>query len=126
LEASVDEVVLARCRLTTVTREGGTGKVPRAHDSATGRDGAVDVLPTDLTAELGCRKRSRNIALAAARPTESQIAAIDLHGLLLPDGPISPQHAVHVISHLAATLQPPKHYSRRVDPGLHMKVEVRQ
>jgi serine/threonine protein kinase, bacterial len=126
LEASVDEVVLERCRLITVTREGGTGEVPRAHDSATGRDGAVDVLPTDLTADLGCRKRSRNEGLTAARPTESHIAAIDFHGLLVPDGPTSPQHAVHSISQLAATLQEPNHHSRRVEPGLHMKVEVRQ
>jgi hypothetical protein len=126
LEASVDEVMLKRCRLITVSREGGTGELPRAHDSATGREGAVDVLPTDLTAELGCRKRSRSEAHTAARPTEPQINAIDFHGLLVRDGPISPQHGVHVKSQLAATLQEPKRDSRRVDPGLHTKVEVRQ
>jgi hypothetical protein len=126
LEASVDEVVLKHRRLITVSREGSTGELPRAHHGATGRDGAVDVLPTDPTAELGCRKRSRNEAHTASRATEPQINAIDFHGLLVRDGPISPQHGVHMTSQLAATLQEPKHDSRRVDPGLPMKAEVRQ
>jgi serine/threonine protein kinase len=124
LEAPVDEVVFGRYRLTALIGEGGMGKVYKAHDSQIGRDVAIKVLPTDLSAEPGYRERFRREAHTAARLTEPHIIpiydtgevdgqlylvmpvidGIDVHGLLARDGPMSPQRAVHVIPQLAAAL----------------------
>jgi serine/threonine protein kinase len=124
LEAAVDEVVFGRYRLIAVIGEGGMGKVFKAHDSVIGRDVAVKVLPTELSAEPGYRERFRREAHTAARLTEPHIVpiydtgevdgqlylvmpiidGIDVHGLLARDGPMSPQRAVHVITQLAAAL----------------------
>jgi serine/threonine protein kinase len=122
---AVDEVVFGRYRLLALIGEGGMGKVYKAHDSVIGRDVAVKVLPTELSAEPGYRERFRREALTAARLTEPHIIpiydtgevdgqlylvmpiidGIDVHGLLARDGAMSPQRAVHVITQLAAALQ---------------------
>ena len=101
------------------------GKVYKAHDSVIGRDVAIKVLPTNLSAEPGYRERFRREAHTAARLTEPHIIpiydtgevdgqlylvmpvidGIDVHGLLQRDGPMSPQRAVLVIAQLASALQ---------------------
>ena len=101
------------------------GKVYRAHDSVIGRDVAVKVLPSELSAEPGYRERFRREAHTAARLSEPHIVpifdtgevdgqlylvmpiidGIDLQGLLARDGAMSPQRAVHVVTQLAAALQ---------------------
>ncbi|MGH3542105.1 MAG: protein kinase domain-containing protein [Mycobacterium sp.] len=124
MEAAVDEVVFGRYRLIAVIGEGGMGKVYKAHDSVIGRDVAVKVLPTELSAEPGYRERFRREAHTAARLTEPHIIpiydtgevdgqlylvmpvidGIDVQGLLARDGPMSPQRAVAVIAQLASAL----------------------
>lgn len=121
----MDEVVFGRYRLIAVIGQGGMGKVYRAHDSVIGRDVAVKVLPTELSAQPGYRERFRREALTAARLTEPHIIpiydtgevdgqlylvmpiidGIDLQGLLTRDGPMSPERAVSVITQLAGALQ---------------------
>jgi serine/threonine protein kinase len=125
MEAAVDEAVFGRYRLIALIGEGGMGKVYKAHDSVIGRDVAVKVLPTELSAEPGYRERFRREAHTAARLTEPHIIpiydtgevegqlylvmpvidGIDVHGLLARDGAMSPQRAVQVITQLAAGLQ---------------------
>ncbi len=125
MEAAVDEVVFGRYRLIALIGEGGMGKVYKAHDTVIGRDVAIKVLPTQLSAEAGYRERFRREAHVAARLTEPHIIPIydtgevdgqlylvmpiingtDLHGLLRRDGPMSPQRAVQIITQLAAALQ---------------------
>ncbi|HZU47126.1 MAG TPA: protein kinase [Mycobacterium sp.] len=120
----MDEVVFGRYRLIALIGEGGMGKVYKAHDSVIGRDVAIKVLPTELSAEPGYRERFRREAYTAARLTEPHIIPIydtgevdgqlylvmpvidgvDLQGLLAHDGPMSPQRSVHVIAQLAAAL----------------------
>jgi serine/threonine protein kinase len=120
----MDEVVFGRYRLLGLIGEGGMGKVYKAHDSVIGRDVAIKVLPTELSAEPGYRERFRREAHTAARLTEAHIIPIydtgevdgqlylvmpvidgvDVHGLLVRDGAMSPQRAVQVISQLAAAL----------------------
>ncbi|ORB11499.1 protein kinase domain-containing protein, partial [Mycobacterium noviomagense] len=120
----MDEVVFGRYRLIALIGEGGMGKVFKAHDSVIGRDVAIKVLPTELSAEPGYRERFRREAYTAARLIEPHIIPIfdtgevdgqlylvmpvvdgvDLHGLLARDGPMDPERAVHVIAQLAAAL----------------------
>jgi beta-glucosidase-like glycosyl hydrolase len=69
MEAAVDEVVFGRYRLIALIGEGGMGKVYKAHDSVIGRDVAIKVLPTDLSAEPRYRERFRREAHTAARLT---------------------------------------------------------
>jgi serine/threonine protein kinase len=124
MESAVDEVVFGRYRLIALIGEGGMGKVYKAHDSVIGRDVAIKVLPTELSAEPGYRERFRREAHTAARLTEPHIIpiydtgevdgqlylvmpvidGIDVQGLLARDGAMSPQRAVEVISQLAAAL----------------------
>ncbi|MGA8546864.1 MAG: protein kinase, partial [Mycobacterium sp.] len=121
----MDEVVFGRYRLIALIGEGGMGKVYKAHDTVIGRDVAIKVLPTELSAEPGYRERFRREAHTAARLTEPHIIpiydtgevdgqlylvmpvidGIDVQGLLARDGPMSPQRAVQVIAQLAAALQ---------------------
>ena len=102
----MDEVVFGRYRLIALIGEGGMGKVYKAHDSVIGRDVAIKVLPTELSAEPGYRERFRREAHTAARLTEPHIIpiydtgevdgqlylvmpvidGIDVHGLLARDG----------------------------------------
>ena len=120
----MDEVVFGRYRLIALIGEGGMGKVYKAHDSVIGRDVAIKVLPTELSAEPGYRERFRREAHTAARLTEPHIIPIydtgevdgqlylvmpvidgvDVQGLLARDGAMSPQRAVQVTSQLAAAL----------------------
>jgi serine/threonine-protein kinase len=120
----VDEVVFGRYRLIALIGEGGMGKVFKAHDSVIGRDVAIKVLPTELSAEPGYRERFRREAHTAARLTEPHIIpiydtgevdgqlylvmpvvdGIDVNGLLARDGAMSPQRAVLVIAQLASAL----------------------
>ncbi|ORV62551.1 protein kinase domain-containing protein [Mycobacterium fragae] len=120
----MDEVVFGRYRLIALIGEGGMGKVFKAHDSVIGRDVAIKVLPTELSAEPGYRERFRREAHTAARLTEPHIIpiydtgevdgqlylvmpvvdGIDVNGLLARDGAMSPQRAVLVIAQLASAL----------------------
>jgi hypothetical protein len=79
LEASVDEVVFGRYRLIALIGEGGMSKVYKAYDSQIGRDVAIKVLLTDLSAEPGYRERFRREAHTAARLTEPHIIPIFRH-----------------------------------------------
>jgi serine/threonine-protein kinase len=117
-------VVFGRHRLLSLIGEGGMGRVYKAHDTVIGRDVAIKVLPTELSAEPGYRERFRREAHAAARLTEPHIIpiydtgeiegrlylvmpvieGIDVRSLLKRDGPMSPQRAVHVIEQLADAL----------------------
>ncbi len=114
-----------RYQLLSLIGQGGMGKVFKAHDTLIGRDVAVKVLSAELGAEPGYRQRFRREAHTAARLTEPHIIpiydtgeidgqlylvmpvidGIDVHGLLLRDGPMSPQRAVHVVEQLADALQ---------------------
>ncbi len=125
----MDEVAFGRYRLIALIGEGGMGKVYRAYDTVIGRDVAIKVLPTELSAAAGYQERFRREAHVAARLTEPHIIPIfdtgevdgqlylvmpiidgtDLQGLLRRDGAMSPQRAVHVITQLAAALQAAHH-----------------
>jgi serine/threonine protein kinase len=73
LASPVDEVAFGRHRLLSLIGEGGMGRVYKAHDTVIGRDVAIKVLPTELSAEPGYRERFRREAHTAARLTEPHI-----------------------------------------------------
>ena len=120
----VEGTPFGRYRLIEVIGEGGMGKVYKAHDTVIGRDVAIKVLPTELSAESGYRERFRREAHTAARLTEPHIIPIhdtgevegrlylvmpiingtDVGTLLRREGPMSPQRASRVIEQLAAAL----------------------
>jgi serine/threonine-protein kinase len=121
----VDEVAFGRYRLVSLIGEGGMGQVYRAHDTVIGRDVAIKVLSSDLSAEPGYRERFRREAHTAARLAEPHIIpiydtgeidgrlylampvveGIDVHALLQRDGPMSPQRAVQIVEQLAVGLE---------------------
>jgi serine/threonine protein kinase len=116
--------VFGRYRLLSLIGEGGMGKVYRAHDTTIDRDVAIKLLPPDLGADPAYRERFRREAHTAARLTEPHIIPIydtgdvdgrlylvmpiiegtDVEGLLVRDGPMDPDRAVHIIEQLAAAL----------------------
>jgi serine/threonine-protein kinase len=120
----MEEVAFGRYRLRSLLGAGGMGKVYKAHDTLIGRDVAIKVLPTELSAEAGYRERFRREAQTSARLTEPHIIpihdtgeidgqlylvmpvvdGIDLQALLKRDGAMDPARAVHVIEQLAAAL----------------------
>jgi serine/threonine protein kinase len=76
LASPVDEVAFGRHRLLSLIGEGGMGRVYKAHDTVIGRDVAIKVLPTELSAEPGYRERFRREAHTAARLTEPHIVSM--------------------------------------------------
>ena len=120
----MEEVAFGRYRLRELLGAGGMGKVYKAYDTLIGRDVAVKVLPTELSAEAGYRERFRREAQTSARLAEPHIIpihdtgeidgqlylvmpvvdGIDLQALLKRDGPMAPDRAVNVIEQLAAAL----------------------